>query len=130
MSLRYALMVNGDVYGSQATHMALAFAKALVQTDHQLQKVFFYQAGVNNASNLVVPANDELNVVEQWQDLALQHQISLETCVAAALRRGVISESEQQQHQLPSNNLAANFEQVGLGSLAQALLEYDRVVQF
>ncbi|MFA0521175.1 DsrE family protein, partial [Vibrio sp. 10N.222.55.E8] len=58
------------------------------------------------------------------------HDISLETCVAAALRRGVVSSEEAVQHQLSSSNLAAGFTQVGLGSLAEALLTQDRVVQF
>jgi tRNA 2-thiouridine synthesizing protein D len=130
LSLSYALVVTGDVYGNQATHMALEFAKALAQSEHKLNKVFFYQSGVSQASEFVVPANDELHVVQEWQTLAQQHQFALETCVAAALRRGVVSEDEAKQHQLAAHNVAHSFEQVGLGSLAEALLSYDRVVQF
>jgi tRNA 2-thiouridine synthesizing protein D len=123
-------VITGDVYGSQATHMAIEFAKALVSTEHKLEKVFFYQSGVNQANLLTVPANDELNVVEEWQRLAQTHQFALETCVAAALRRGVVSQEEAKQHQLKASNVAAGFDQVGLGSLAEALLKFDRVVQF
>jgi tRNA 2-thiouridine synthesizing protein D len=50
--------------------------------------------------------------------------------VAAALRRGVVSHQEANQHQLESHNLAKGFEQTGLGSLADAMLSQDRVVQF
>ncbi len=50
--------------------------------------------------------------------------------VAAALRRGIISEDEATQHGLTQNNLAEGFVQAGLGSLAEAMLTQDRVVQF
>ena len=50
--------------------------------------------------------------------------------MAAALRRGVVSQDEANQHNLMQNNLAEGFEQAGLGSLAEAMLTQDRVVQF
>lgn len=92
--------------------------------------MFFYQEGVLNASSLILPANDEVDITKQWQDLAQRHDIELETCVAAALRRGVIGEDEASQHQLKQHNLAVGFQQAGLGGLATALLKFDRVVQF
>ena len=80
--------------------------------------------------SLTVPANDEFDLVKAWQGLAQKHNIRLETCVAAALRRGVVSQDEANQHNLMQNNLAEGFEQAGLGSLAEAMLTQDRVVQF
>ncbi len=130
VSLSYTLLVNGSVYGTQSARNAYLFAQALIEKGHQLKSVFFYQDGVFNGSALTVPANDEFDLVKAWQTLATKHQVRLETCVAAALRRGVIGESEASQHQLSSNNLAEQFEQSGLGSLAEALLSQDRVVQF
>ncbi len=129
-SLSYSLVVNGSVYGTQSARNAYLFAQALIEKGHQLKSVFFYQDGVFNASKLTVPANDEFDLVKAWQSLAVKHQVRLETCVAAALRRGVIGQDEASQHQLPSSNLAEHFEQSGLGSLAEALLSQDRVVQF
>ncbi|EKO3502061.1 sulfurtransferase complex subunit TusD [Vibrio fluvialis] len=130
MSLTYTLLVNGSVYGTQSARNAYLFAKAVIEKGHTLKSVFFYQDGVQNGSTLTAPANDEFDLVKAWQQLAEQHQVRLETCVAAALRRGVVSQSEAEQHQLPGANLAAPFEQTGLGSLAEALLSQDRVVQF
>lgn len=128
--LTYTLVVNGSVYGSQSARCAYLFAQALIEEGHQLISVFFYQDGVNNGTRLTVPANDEFDLVNHWQALATTHSVRLETCVAAALRRGIVSENEAKQHHLESNNLAANFNQSGLGSLAEALLMQDRVVQF
>lgn len=130
MSLNYTLVVNGGVYGSQSARSAYAFAQALLKKGHTLVSVFFYQEGVTNGSSLVVPANDEFDLTSAWQKLAVKYNIRLETCVAAALRRGVIGKDEATQHKLTEHNLANGFEQSGLGSLADALLTQDRVVQF
>ncbi|WP_215406487.1 sulfurtransferase complex subunit TusD [Vibrio gigantis] len=128
--LSYTLLVNGPVYGSQSARSAYQFAVALIKQGHKLHSVFFYQDGVSNGSDLTVPANDEFDLVSAWQKLADEHDVSLETCVAAALRRGVISSDEAEQHQLSASNLASGFTQAGLGSLSEALLTQDRVVQF
>lgn len=130
MSLTYTLVVNGPVYGSQSARSAYQFAKAVIEKGHTLVSVFFYQDGVTNGSGLTVPANDEFDLTKAWQALAAQHNVRLETCVAAALRRGVVSESEANQHGLVQHNLAEGFHQAGLGSLAEAMLTQDRVVQF
>lgn len=129
-SLTYTLVVNGSVYGSQSARHAYQFAKALIAKQHILVSVFFYQDGVTNGSALTVPANDEFDLVKAWQELARQHGIRLETCVAAALRRGIVSQDEANQHGLAQSNLADGFHQAGLGSLAEAMLVQDRVVQF
>ncbi len=128
--LSYTLVVSGGVYGSQSARNAYAFACALLEKGHRLTSVFFYQEGVSNASKLVIPANDEFDLTAAWQQLALKHGTRLESCVAAALRRGVIGPEEAVIHKRNEHNLADNFEQAGLGSLAEALLTQDRVVQF
>nr|WP_216607676.1 sulfurtransferase complex subunit TusD [Vibrio tubiashii] len=128
--MTYTLVVNGPVYGSQSARSAYQFAKALIAKGHSLASVFFYQDGVTNGSALTVPANDEFDLVTAWQTLATEHNVRLETCVAAALRRGVVSQDEASQHGLAQSNLAEGFHQAGLGSLAEAMLVQDRVVQF
>ncbi|UAB70055.1 sulfurtransferase complex subunit TusD [Vibrio sp. SCSIO 43132] len=130
LSLSYTLIVNGGVYGSQSARNAYQFAQALLEKGHTLVSVFFYQDGVSNGTQLSVPANDEFDLTKAWQSLAKEHQVRLETCVAAALRRGIVSEDEASQHELGQHNLASEFEQAGLGSLAEAMLQQDRVVQF
>nr|WP_211092056.1 sulfurtransferase complex subunit TusD [Vibrio agarilyticus] len=128
--MRYSLVVNGGVYGSQSARNAYCFANALIERGHTLVSVFFYQDGVTNGNSLTVPANDEFDLVAAWQTLAHDHDVRLETCVAASLRRGVVGKAEAQLHQLDGTNLADDFTQAGLGALAEALLTQDRVVQF
>lgn len=128
--LTYTLLVNGPAYGTQSARNAYLFAQALIAKGHTLVSVFFYQEGVHNGSALTLPANDEFDLVKAWQALSLEHHVRLETCVAASLRRGVIGDQEAQQHHLEQTSLAKGFDQSGLGSLAEALLTQDRVVQF
>ncbi|PMH46318.1 sulfurtransferase TusD [Vibrio sp. 10N.286.49.B3] len=128
--MTYTLIVNGSVYGSQSARSAYLFAQAVIQKGHKLESVFFYQDGVLNGSAITAPANDEFDLVSAWQALGKKHQVRLETCVAAALRRGIIGEEEAKLHQLKQSNLADGFQQSGLGSLAEALLTQDRVIQF
>ncbi|MDD9155943.1 sulfurtransferase complex subunit TusD [Aliivibrio sp. S4TY2] len=130
MSLRYGLVVNGSAYGTQASRQAFQFAQALIEQGEILEKVFFYQDGVLNASSLILPANDEFDITKAWQALAKAHNVELETCVAAALRRGVIGYEEAEQNKVEQHNLASGFKQAGLGGLATALLTFDRVIQF
>jgi sulfur relay protein TusD/DsrE len=130
MSLRYVLVVTEPAYGSQLARTAYQFACAAIEAGHQVRKVFFYQEGVLNGAATTVPANDEFDLVGAWQQLSHDHGVALETCVAAALRRGIISEQEATQHQLSKATLADGFSQAGLGALADALLTADRVMQF
>lgn len=130
MTLNYVLVVDGPAYGRQSARSAYQFALAVIDQGHRLSRIFFYQDGVYNGSALTAPASDEFDLVAAWQQLSAEHNIELQTCVAAALRRGIVSAQEAEQNQLPGNNLAAGFEPAGLGGLAEALLTADRVIQF
>ena len=130
MSLRYTLLINGPVYGTQSSRHAYSFACQLLKKGHQLTMAFFYQGGVINASDLVMPASDEFDLITAWQDLAQKYNFRLEVCVAAALRRGVLGLEEAKQQETSHYNLAEKFELVGLGNLSEALLTQDRVIQF
>lgn len=130
MSLNYVLVVDGPAYGTQAARQAYQFAQAVIGQGHKLSRVFFYQDGVHNGSALAAPASDEFDLVAAWQQLAIENEVELQTCVAAALRRGIVSKQEAEQNSLPGDNLAAGFEQAGLGGLAEAMLTADRVIQF
>jgi tRNA 2-thiouridine synthesizing protein D len=129
-SLSYCLLVTGAAYGTQQASSAYQFAQALLAQGHQLHSVFFYREGIQNGNRLVAPASDEFDLVRAWQSLAAQHQFSLFICVAAALRRGVVDKQQAQELNLDAVNLADGFELSGLGSLAEAMMLCDRVIQF
>lgn len=131
MSLRYCLMVTGPAYGTQRASSALQFAEALLVAGHRLDSVFFYQDGVYNANRHTSPASDEKDIVREWQRFGQTHGVALDVCVSAALRRGVIDNPRDGgAAERMGSNLQQGFRLSGLGSLAQALLECDRFIQF
>lgn len=128
--LSYCLLVTGPAYGAQRAGSALLFAQHLLAAGHRIQCVFFYREGVSNANGLTSPANDETDMVRRWQRLAAQGQFTLSVCVAAALRRGVTDEAQAQSQALAGANIAGGFTLSGLGTLAEAMITCDRVIQF
>ncbi len=57
-----------------------------------------------------------------------QHQIELAVCIAAALKRGLVDDGEQESYDLAASNLAAPFNIVGLGQLIEAIGSSDRLL--
>lgn len=128
--MRFAIVVTGPAYGTQQASSALQFAQAVLNEGHELSSVFFYQDGVYNANMLTSPASDEFDVVRAWQQLNQTQGVTLNICVAAALRRGIVDETESARLGLAAANLQPGFILSGLGALAEASLTCDRVVQF
>ncbi|MCA1772650.1 MAG: sulfurtransferase complex subunit TusD [Halomonas sp.] len=126
----YGLLVMGAPYSHSAPHSALRFAHAVLARGHQLVGVFFYHDGVHNASTLMTPPQDELNLRDAWQVLHEQHDVALDVCIAAALRRGVVSQSEAARHGYDTFNLEAPFELTGLGQLLTLQQRCDRLITF
>lgn len=104
---------------------ALGLAQAL-QQKQQPFRVFFYQDGVHVANQLNWNPDDQRNLTHEWQSL----NIPLPVCVSAALQRGITDQDNAERHQLLHSNLAKHFQLVGLGELADAVEQADRVVQF
>jgi tRNA 2-thiouridine synthesizing protein D len=117
--VKFAILVTAGPFSQQAAASALAFAQAVLASDHELVRVFFYFDGVHNANRLAAPANGERNLVRAWSKLASDHGVDLVVCIAAGLRRGV-----------REANLAPGFRISGLGQLIEAGVLADRLVTF
>ena len=128
--LKFAVVVSGGPYGTQGASSAYQFCVSAITAGHKIVGVFFYQEGVLNASQLVSPASDEINLPEFWAKLATEYQFPLEVCVSASLRRGVVNQVEAQQLSLTQFNLKPPFVLSGLGQLAELSARSDRLVQF
>jgi tRNA 2-thiouridine synthesizing protein D len=129
-TLKLAVVVSGAPYGTQGASSAYQFCASAIRAGHQIIGVFFYQDGVLNASQLVSPASDEINLPDCWAQLATQHKFPLEVCVSASLRRGIVNQVEAGQLSLTQFNLKAPFILSGLGQLAELSASADRLVQF
>jgi len=132
--MKFGIMVNEGPYQHQASDSAYLFVKAALAKGHEIYRVFFYHDGVNNASRLTLPPQDDRHVVNRWSELAQQHNIDLVVCVAAAQRRGMLDENEAKRNSKDSNQLVANlapgFRISGLGQLVEAGIQADRLVVF
>lgn len=128
--LSYTIVISGGPYSSQAPGTALAFCRALLRKGYRIDRVFLYGEGVLLASTLSAPPSDEQNLRDQWCDFLTEHQIEGIACIASALRRGIVDETEQRRYQLSANNLAMPFQLAGLGEWVQGMQDSDRVVRF
>ncbi|MDO8933570.1 MAG: sulfurtransferase complex subunit TusD [Rhodocyclaceae bacterium] len=128
--MKFAILVNEGPYTHQAADSAYQFAKATLAKGHEIFRVFFYHDGVNNATRLTTPPQDDRNIVNRWSKLAEEHKLDLVVCVAAAQRRGIVDEGEAKRNGKDATNLAAGFRISGLGQLIEAGIQADRIVVF
>jgi tRNA 2-thiouridine synthesizing protein D len=128
--MKFAIQVNEGPYNHQASVSALNFVRAAVDAGHEIFRVFFYHDGVNNGTRYTTPPQDDINIVKAWSELAEKHNMDLVVCVAAAQRRGIVDEGEQERNGKDGNNIAAGFRISGLGQLIEAGIQSDRLVVF
>ena len=124
-------------------HLALRYAKAYLQstainndtadsdaTEPATLNVFFYADSAHTANRLRWQSAEQINLTQQWQNLAEQYQLSLPVCVSTALSRGVSDNDNSTRHQLDGDNLATGFTLVGLSDLAMMMQSNCRLIQF
>ncbi len=63
--MKFAILVNEGPYTHQASDTAFQFAKAVLAQGHEIFRVFFYHDGVNNATRLTTPPQDDRNIVNR-----------------------------------------------------------------
>jgi len=85
---------------------------------------------VHSASANVVAPQDEQDIAAQWRAFIDSHQLDAVVCIAAALRRGVLDETEASRYQRPAVNLPKPWELSGLGQLHEAAQQADRLICF
>jgi len=128
--MKFGILINEGPYQHQASDSAYQFAKAAIEKGHEIFRVFFYHDGVQNATRLSSPPQDDRNITALWSELAKEHNVDLVVCVAAALRRGILDESEAKRNGKNADNLAEGFRISGLGQLIEAGIQSDRLVVF
>ncbi len=128
--MKFAIMINEGPYTHQASDSAYLFARAALAKGHEVTRVFFYHDGVNNATRLTAPPQDDRHIVNRWSELAKSHNLDLVVCIAAAQRRGLMDENEAKRQGKNADNIAPGFRISGLGQLVEAGIQSDRLVVF
>ncbi len=125
-----SVVILGAPYSTQAPATALRFAKSAIAAGHTIHRIFFYHDGVNCANELIIPAQDEIHLPNEWQSIAKENTIDMVVCIASAIKRGVIDPTEASRYEKPASNLKDQFEISGLGQLVDASIHSDRVITF
>lgn len=128
--MKLSVVLNEGPYQHQAADTAYHFTRAALAKGHEIFRVFFYHDGVNNGTRLTTPPQDDRDIVTRWSQLAEEHNLDLVVCIAAAQRRGIVDQSEQERHHKDANNIAKGFRISGLGQLIEAGINSDRMVVF
>ena len=129
--MQYTLLITGSPYHSKACHTALRFVRAaLIKYPNSIKGVFFYEDAVLIGNQTAQPPRDEINLTKAWQAIAEQHSIPLYLCIAAAVRRGIINESESRRYELEQHTLAQHFQLEGLGTLVDLMNTTNKIIQF
>ncbi len=115
--MKYGIVVTSSELGNQS---AINFATELLNSNHTLHRVFFYDEGVNNALESSPHSS-------AWKDLHKRHSLDLVVCVTAAKKRGLIAEKDSPLERSP---LCNSFVVSGLGQLADIAAHCDRVITF
>ncbi|MDP2285137.1 MAG: sulfurtransferase complex subunit TusD [Pseudohongiella sp.] len=125
-----SVMVTGSPVSQQSAQSALSFCQAALSAGHQIYRIFFYEDAVQLGSALNVAPQDERNLNAAWSEFIKQNQLDAVICVASALKRGILNNSEASRYQKPAANLAEGFDISGLGQWVDACMNSDRVVSF
>ena len=128
--MKFTIQINEGPYTHQSSDTAYNFAKAVLEKGHEIYRIFFYHDGVNNATRLTTPPQDDRNIVNRWSELAAAHNLDLVVCVAAAQRRGIADADEAKRNGKDANNIAPGFRISGLGQLIEGGIQSDRLVVF
>ncbi len=128
--MKFGIVVNEGPYTHQASDSAYQFTKAALDKGHEILRVFFYHDGVNNATRLTVPPQDDRNLQKLWSELAEAHKLDLVVCIAAAQRRGILDANEAKRQGKDADNIAPGFRISGLGQLIDVGIKADRLVTF
>ncbi|MEQ1638265.1 MAG: sulfurtransferase complex subunit TusD [Methylococcales bacterium] len=128
--MKFAIQINCSPTQSNTAHTAYQFVKTVLALQHEVLRVFFYQEGVYHAFAYTSPPDDELQMTQNWSDLALQYQLDLVVCISAAQRRGLLCDDEAKRQGKLDQDLAKGFRISGLGQLLEASLLADRFIVF
>lgn len=119
-------MVSKSPFDHRNAENALVFCSAAIELGYKINQVFFYQTGVQNASNLLSPNNDEVHLYKKWLALHKSFNIPLNVCISAAARRGVVDDTFIENGVA---NLVSPFTQVGLTAYFEALADNSTSIQ-
>tara|TARA_R110001583_G_scaffold48026_1_gene150220 strand:- start:2466 stop:2855 length:390 start_codon:yes stop_codon:yes gene_type:complete len=126
----FTLFVTSTPNSTDLHLAAVEFARTIILGGHTLQRVFFYGDGVYAGLTSQQPPQGQESTLQLWRQLKKDSNTPLQACIANSLRRGVTDGREAKRYNLGEATLADCFELSGLGEMAEAINDSDRVIQF
>lgn len=126
---KITVLITSSPFGNNLHALAQRYIEAAAE-HHTIERVFFYRDAVLVANNSQQVPQGQTSLLQTWVALAEHYKIPLQACIANSLRRGIADTAEQSRYELPCANLDSAFELCGLGDMAVAHKESDKVVQF
>jgi tRNA 2-thiouridine synthesizing protein D len=112
------------------SEFALSMVKQLIESSHNIPCLFLYGDGVYHAQSQAVALQGQNQSITQWQELIQQNNINAVVCITAALKRGIIDNTEAKRYNKNQTNLALGFELGGLGQWVDAVNNADQHLIF
>jgi tRNA 2-thiouridine synthesizing protein D len=128
--MKYAIQINASPNNSNSGYSAYQFIIAALKKKHEIFRVFFYYEGIYHAFKYSTPADDELQMIKKWSELATEQGLDLVVCISAAQRRGLLCDDEAKRQGKVDKDVAEGFRISGLGQLLEAILVTDRFIEF
>lgn len=126
--LHYTLILSQSPCHSETNFTAQKLTKEILLAGDVIDRIFFYQDACYTALESQVPGQGLEASYQGWLQLAKKYQFPLQVCIANSLRRGIIDEQEASRYQL-SKNIHTDFDLVGLGEMADACQNSDRIIK-
>jgi tRNA 2-thiouridine synthesizing protein D len=129
-SMVISLVIHSSPVSDQGAQSAYRFCKAALEDGHQIYRLFFYDDGVCNSNTFTVMPQDEFDLPAAWAALIQEYELDAVSCVASALKRGILNAEESSRYERVGSNLNTAFDISGLGQWVDACVQSDRVVSF
>lgn len=126
-ALSYTIIMTQSPALSESHLTAQKFISELIKTGDKIDRVFFYQDAAYVGLRSQIPGQGLQASHQGWIELQQQQRFPLQICIANALRRGVIDNTEAKRYQ-ELETLQAGFELTGLGEIADACESSDRII--
>lgn len=126
----FTLFVTQSPFVTHSHWQAMDFARAAHAAGHKIQRVFFYRDAVLCASDRQTPIQGQPPVHQVWNELASELGFPLQVCIANSIRRGLLDQAESDRYEHAGPTLAAGFNLSGLGDMAEAMNDSDRIIEF
>lgn len=126
-ALSYTIILTQSPALSESHLTAQRLVSELIRHGDKIDRIFFYQDAAFIGLKSQIPGQGLQASHQGWLDLQQQQSFPLQICIANALRRGIVDETEAQRYQ-GLETLQAGFQLTGLGEIADACQSSDRIV--